>query len=92
MRGEKLMLSKSLQASVDEGMLSEAEAHGLAAAHARNPRGAGRKPREGGTVPTNLRLTPRERDVLAAIGGGDMTAGLRSLLKHSSLMGVLCNA
>lgn len=78
MRGAKLTLSKTLQASVDEGLLSEAEAIGLAAAH--NQRGAGRPPRDGGTVPTTLRLTARERKALAVLGDGDMTAGLRAAL------------
>lgn len=49
----------------------------------RNHKGAGRKPREGGTTRTELRLTQREREVLADLGLGDMTAGLRVLLTNS---------
>ena len=46
----------------------------------KNPKGAGRPPRDGGTVPTTLRLTARERKALAVLGDGDMTAGLRAAL------------
>lgn len=74
-----MILSKTLQASVDEGLLSEADAIGLAAAHIQ--RGAGRPPRDGGTVPTTLRLTVREREALATLGDGDMTAGIRAALE-----------
>jgi hypothetical protein len=62
----------------------------------KNPRNAGRKPRDGGTVPTTLRLTQRERETLAVLGDGDMTAGLRVALyavweKRVYTAQVMCN-
>lgn len=71
-----------LELSADEGLISHAEARGLAIALSGRGgpgRGQGRKPADGATglKRRNISLDDARADVLRAFGGGDLSVGIR---------------
>lgn len=73
-----------LEISADEGLISHAEARGLAMAHAASGRGGpgrgqGRKPADGATGlhRRNISLDDARAEILRTIGDGDLSLGIR---------------